>query len=250
MPSAAPRTRRPRRGRSSTRRAARCAPRRSARPRRSSRRLAGGDRRLAAVRLALVAEHEPRRPRRGVSTCPSSSSASLTSNRSAKSLPASIRTVEVHRLGAWLRIVELLVESVADRPLPDHRELRVDVDGAGAGDQEEPGLEVLEVVGGERVEPLAVDREHPPGEEAGVEGEQARRIGRRRLDVAPRVADDERVAVEDPDSPSLMGSTVRLRYGWGASFSRVGRETAAGGEPGARCLRRRSTRHGVRQPSH
>ena len=94
---------------------------------------------------------------------------------------------------------ELLVEASADRPLADDRRLGVDVDGPGARHQEEPGLEVLQVVHRQRVEPLAVDREHPPGEEPRVEREQAGRIGRRRLDVAGFVADDERVAVEDLD---------------------------------------------------
>ena len=94
---------------------------------------------------------------------------------------------------------QLLVEAVADRALADHRELRVDVDGAGAGHEEEARLEVLQVVDRERVEPLTVHRQHPLREEAGVEGEEAGRVAERRLDVAARVADDERVAVEDLD---------------------------------------------------
>jgi len=44
-----------------------------------------------------------------------------------------------------------LVEPVRHRALPDHRELRVDVHRAGAGDQEEPCLEVLQVVGGQEL---------------------------------------------------------------------------------------------------
>src|SRR4029453_17495466 len=62
-----------------------------------------------------------------------------------------------------------------------------------------PGLEILEGVHGQRVEPLAVHGEHPRGEETGVEGEQARWIGERRLDITPRIAHDERVPVEDLD---------------------------------------------------
>ena len=46
-------------------------------------------------------------------------------------------------------------------------------------------------------QPLPVDGQHPAGQEAGVPGEKAGRVGRRRLDVAPVVADHERVAVQD-----------------------------------------------------
>ena len=95
-----------------------------------------------------------------------------------------MRTSRSTAVSSWLRMRELLVEAVADRALADHRQLGVDVDGAGARHEEEPGLEVLQVVDRQRVEPLAVDGEHPPGEEPGVEGEQPGRIGRRRLDVA------------------------------------------------------------------
>src|SRR6266540_1938206 len=42
---------------------------------------------------------------------------------------------------------ELLPEATVDGALADHRELCVNVDGAGAGHEEEPGLEVLQVVG-------------------------------------------------------------------------------------------------------
>ena len=124
-------------------------------------RLRRRDHGLAAERLALVPEDAAGRPRRACSTCPSSSSASLTSNRSAKSLPASMRTARSTGLSSWLRIVSVLVEAVADGALADHRQLGVDVDGAGARHEEEPGLEVLQVVGRQRVQPLAVDGQHP-----------------------------------------------------------------------------------------
>ena len=94
---------------------------------------------------------------------------------------------------------ELLVEAVAHGPLADHRQLGVDVDGARARDEEEARLEVLQVVGGERVQALAVDGEHPHREEARVEREQPGGVGERGLDVAPRVADHERIALEDLD---------------------------------------------------
>ena len=97
--------------------------------------------------------------------------------------------------------------------LPDHRELRVDVDGSGPGDEEEAGLEVLEVVDRERVQPLAVHGEDPAREEAGVEGEEPGRIGERRLDVAALVADDERVAVEDLDEPVVHAPASRRDRG-------------------------------------
>ena len=71
------------------------------------------------------------------------------------------RTVEVDRLVLVVEDRQLLVEAVPDRPLPDHRELGVDVDRPGARDQEEARLEVLQVVDRERVELLAVDRQDP-----------------------------------------------------------------------------------------
>ena len=96
---------------------------------------------------------------------------------------------------------EFFVKTVADRAPADHRELRVDVDGPGAGDEEEARFEVLKVVDREWVHPLSVDAQDPLREEARVEREEARRIRQRRLDVPSLVADDERVAVEDLDEP-------------------------------------------------
>ena len=112
-------------------------------------------------------------------------SASLTSNRSAKSLSASIRTVRSTGSSSWFRI-----DSFSGKPLPtdtlaDHRQRRVHVDAPDPGDEEEPGLEVLQVVGRQRGETLAVHGEHPLRQEPGVEREQPGRVGRRRLDVAP-----------------------------------------------------------------
>jgi hypothetical protein len=68
---------------------------------------------------------------------------------------------EFHRLLGVVQDRELLVEPVPDRAPADHGQLRVDVHGAGPGNQEEASLEVLQVVDGERVETLAVHREHP-----------------------------------------------------------------------------------------
>src|SRR5690606_24220946 len=75
----------------------------------------------------------------------------------------------------------------------------VDVDAAGARGEEEPAFEVLQVVDGERVEPLAVDGEDPLRQEPGVEGEQTARVLRRGIDVTLLVTDDERVSIENVD---------------------------------------------------
>ena len=66
-------------------------------------------------------------------------------------------------------------------------------------DEEEPGLEILDVVGGERAEPLTVDAQRPFRQEPGIEREEPGRDGRRRVDVAVVLADHESVAVEKPD---------------------------------------------------
>ena len=66
------------------------------------------------------------------------------------------------------------MEPVADGALADDRQLGVDVDRAGARDEEEARLEVLQVVDRQRVELLAVDRQDPGRQEPRVEREQAR----------------------------------------------------------------------------
>src|SRR4029079_103456 len=117
---------------------------------------------------------------------------------------------EIRRLVAVAEDRELLVEAVTDRPLQEDRQLRVDVDGAGGRDEEEARLEVLEVIGREGVEPEVVDRQDPSREEPGVVREQPGRVGRRGLDVATLVADDERVAVQDPDEGRDHRQLLRL----------------------------------------
>ena len=92
---------------------------------------------------------------------------------------------------------ELFVEAGADRAVPDHRQLRVDVNRAGPGHEEELALEVLDVVDRQGVEAIAVDAQYPLRQEARVEREEARRIRQRGFDVAALVAHDEGVAVED-----------------------------------------------------
>jgi hypothetical protein len=86
-----------------------------------------------------------------------------------------------------LRVVvedrELFQEPLPHSSAPDDRELRVDVDRACAWHEEEPRLEVLEVVGRQRGQPLSVDREYPFRQETRVEREQPGRVGERRLYV-------------------------------------------------------------------
>jgi hypothetical protein len=106
---------------------------------------------------------------------------------------------QVDRLVVVVEEGQFLAEPVADRAPADHRELRVDVHRAGAGDQEEPRLEVVEIVDGQRTEPLAVDREYPGRDVPGVEREETGRVGGRRVDVTTRVADHERVPLQDLD---------------------------------------------------
>jgi hypothetical protein len=107
--------------------------------------------------------------------------------------------LEIDRFLVVIEERELLVEAVAHGALADHRELGVDVDGARSRHQEEARLEVLQVVGRKRIEALAVDGEHPLREEARVEREQPGGVGERGLDITARVADHERVALEDLD---------------------------------------------------
>src|SRR5262249_10846210 len=105
----------------------------------------------------------------------------------------------------------LLVEAVRDRALADDRQLGVDVDRARPGHEEEARLEVLQVVDRERIQALAVDREHPAREEARVEREETRRVGERRLHVAVRVADADRVAIEDFAEPVAHAVLLLVR---------------------------------------
>ena len=141
-----------------------------------------------------------------------------------------MRTVSATGLSAWFRIVSSSWKPVGDGPLPDHRQLRVDVDGARPRHEEEAGLEVLQVVDRERVEALSVHREHPAGEEARVVREEPGRVRQRRLDVSARVAHDERVAVEDLHEP-VVHAAARFR-----------REDSLGPERVAACARAAASR--------
>ena len=163
-----PSSRRRRRARSSTRRAARCG---TVKVSPSSSTCAGAGRRdrTSRARTSRAGSRARRRavvdPRR--STLPFFSSASLTSNRSAKSQSASIRTVEVDRLVVVVEDRELLAEAVADGALADHRQLRVDVDRARARHEEEARLEVLQVVDRQRVRAAGRRRSAPTSRGSG-----------------------------------------------------------------------------------
>jgi hypothetical protein len=77
--------------------------------------------------------------------------------------------VEADRLVLVIEYPELLVEAIGHLTLADDRERGVDVDRAATRHQEEPGLEVLQVVGRQGGQSLAVDCQDPLGQEPGVE---------------------------------------------------------------------------------
>ena len=109
----------------------------------------------------------------------------LTSNRSAKSQPASIRTSRSTGSSAWLRIV-----SCSQNPSPTARwriteRLGIDIHGASRRDEEEARVELLQIVGRQRGEPSTVDAQHPPGEKSRIEGEQPHRIKTETLRCRP-----------------------------------------------------------------
>ena len=105
--------------------------------------------------------------------------------------------VDVDGLGIVIEDRDVLAKTTSDGALADHRELGIDVDGAGPRDEEVAGLVVLQVVRRQRVQPLPVRGKGPLRQESRVEEEETGRIGRRRLDVALAVADYERVTVEN-----------------------------------------------------
>lgn len=65
---------------------------------------------------------------------------------------------QVHWFVGVVQDRQVLVEAGAHGPLADHRELGVDVDGPRARHEEEARLEVLQIVDGERTQPLTIDR--------------------------------------------------------------------------------------------
>ena len=171
------------------------------------RRLARRDDRLAPVGFPHVGEHEaPTLDPSGVLAL------LLESILDLEQVGEVTSRLDPNRQIHWLVVViqdrQLLVESMGDSPATDHRELRVDVDRSGSRNEEEAGFEVLQVVRGECVQPIAVHGEDPLREEARIEREEAGRVGERRLDVSIVVADDERVPVEDLDQLAAHARTV------------------------------------------
>jgi hypothetical protein len=94
---------------------------------------------------------------------------------------------------------ERLEESVSDHALADDRDVGVLVDRSHQRHEEEARREVLHVVDREDVEAPAVHAQLPARQVPCVLEEEAVRLVGRGLDVAPTVADDEVVAVEDAD---------------------------------------------------
>src|SRR5262249_59414562 len=80
-------------------------------------------------------------------------------------------------------------------------------------------------------------------EVAGVEGEQPGGVGGRGLDVAPLVADDERIAVEDLDEP-----VVHRRPRFGGPGRRRRKRTSSRGSPSTMTVPRRTAAVGLVRP--
>src|SRR5579872_1034276 len=118
---------------------------------------------------------------------------------------------QLRRLRALVADQDLLRKSRADGPLSHDRELRVDVDGARSGHEEELHLVVLKVVGGEYVRNQAVDRQDPAGQKPRIPGEQPFGVAEGRVDVAGPIADDEVVAFEDADRLTTHAATGTRR---------------------------------------
>ena len=145
---------------------------------------------------------------------------------------------EVDRLVVVVEDRDRFMEAVADRTLADHRELRVDVDRPRAGHEEEARLEVLQVVDGERVEPLRRSRSAPSVERKRVSNEN-RPVGSvSDASMSPRASLTTKVFPSRIlTSPSLITASSHC---WRCLAGRVNlavRERAAG-TPGAsaRCL--------------
>jgi hypothetical protein len=95
---------------------------------------------------------------------------------------------------------QFLVEAaVSDDPSPLDRQRRVGVGGAGPRDEKELRREILEVVRGEDLEALAVDREAETRQESSVAVEETVRLVRRAVDVPVSRADHERIALQNTD---------------------------------------------------
>ena len=103
---------------------------------------------------------------------------------------------QVGWLAAVVKDAQFLMEAVGHLPLPDDGKGGVDIDVGRARHQEKARLEILQVVGGQGAQPLPVYGQYPPGQEAGVEREEAGRVRAGGFDVALFIADHEGVAFE------------------------------------------------------
>ncbi len=103
-----------------------------------------------------------------------------------------------------------LVESIADLAGADDGEVGVDVHGPRPWHEEELGGEIREIVGGEHVRCLAIQREEPAREVARVPGEQSLRLSRRGVYVAAKVTDGEGITFENADCFTVGHSELLL----------------------------------------
>jgi hypothetical protein len=104
---------------------------------------------------------------------------------------------------------DVLDEAVAHGAVTHHGQLSVDVHCRGPRHAEEPGLEVLQIINGQRAEPGAVHGQHPRRQKPGVEREQTGGIRRGGFDVAGLVTDDERVAIQKLDRGAVHPDRLR-----------------------------------------
>jgi hypothetical protein len=149
---------------------------------------------------------------------------------------------QVDRLVGVVEDGQFFGKAGAYRASTNDRLFGVDVHRSGAGYEEESGLEVLKIICGQRRQALIIYGEHPAGEKAGVEGEQAGGVGQRCLNVTALVGDDKGVAVEDSDlirggHAELISSPTSLRLLGGPGKDPLNREEqldVASADQGAR----------------
>ena len=159
---------------------------------------------------------------------------------------------EVDGLVVVIEDRQLLVEAVADRPLADHRELRVDVDGPVPGTRKNRVSKYWRssVDSAFSRWPLTV-RTHVERKRVSNENRPVGSVAD--ASMSPRViADDERVAVEDPDQGRRHRSAPPLADGSIAGRSRACRRgpgTGAGRGRAARVAVHRERRRATSRPA-
>ena len=94
---------------------------------------------------------------------------------------------------------DLFLETITDRALSHHREVRVHVDGARGDRGKELDPKVVELVDGEHVGPISVHLKHELREKTGVVEEEALGVFGCCFDVASSIAHDEGVAIQNAD---------------------------------------------------